>query len=112
MSKFTLFEEEQILKAAKAIEAARVREKGKRIAIIKRVQLSGLMELAKRGVVTFVKINGDMRVMEFEPRHIWDTKDLHTKYLTVYDFGVNDFRKVNLETVTEVEVEDVIYKVR
>ncbi|MHA2065311.1 MAG: hypothetical protein ACXABY_13125 [Candidatus Thorarchaeota archaeon] len=84
----------------------------KRTAVIKRVQLSGLMELAKRGVVTFIKINGDIRVMEFEPRHIWDPKDLHTKYLTVYDLRVNDFRKVNLETVIEVEVENVIYKVR
>jgi hypothetical protein len=82
-----------------------------RVKHVNRYQLSGLMEKVERGIVTFLKIDDQERVMRFESRDIWDDKDVHTQYLTVFDLDINEFRKVNLTTVRELVTESFIYKI-
>jgi hypothetical protein len=115
MKKYWSYEDSIILQAAEIIKERQKAEKRERLTlkrrIVKRVQLSGLMEKVEKGVVTFTKLNRQTRVMHFEPRDVWNKRDLETQFLTVFDLEKGDFRKVNLETVTEVRTDDTVYQV-
>ncbi len=116
MLKYRLSKEEQgiVDRAAAIIETAQERARTartSRTSAVKRLQVSGLMEMAERGIVAFAKMDGCTRVMFFEPRATWNARDLGTKHLTVFDLDKGDFRKVNLETVTNIEIGDTLYKV-
>ena len=108
--KLTRKEELIIAEAAAIIQ----RKNAVKIVRTKRAQVSGLMERLKVGTVTFIKLNGNFRNLEFERSEQGTSKrdlDLGTKYLTVFDTEKGEFRKVNLETVLEIKANGVLYKV-
>ena len=97
-------------------EAAAIIERKAKVKIVrtKRAQVSGLMERLKRGTVTFIKLNGEFRTMEYEQNAQTISKrdlDLGTKYLTVFDTDIAEYRKVNLETVMDITANGIRYKV-
>jgi hypothetical protein len=117
MLKYRLSREEQAIvdQASRIIQKAQDRLDQRRKVLVQRLQVAGLMEQIDHGIVTFVKNNGETRVMRFEPRDIWTEDGLNTVYLTVFDreksYYGSRFRKVNLETVTRIETSEAVYQV-
>ena len=105
--------EKEILEAAAMIiEKRQAAKKDKTKRTIKRVHVSGLLAYIRTGIVTFTKVNKSVRVMHFEYNVNYDgVQDVHTRYLTVWDIEKGDYRKVNLETISEIETADTLYNV-
>ena len=108
--RLTTREQEIVTAAAEILAAAKERTRLNR-KTVRRIQVSGLMERLKTGTVSFIKLNGDMREMAYESNLEFNGRDLDSKYLTVWDTNLGEYRKVNLTTILEVRSETTVYKV-
>jgi len=90
-----------------------IERENKGTVIVDRHKGGMLMERLITGTATFVTVDRATRVMEFDMSPVRDLdSELMTKFMTVYDLGKRDFRKVNLGTLRQIETPTRIYKIK